>query len=265
MKQIIPFALLLFFVACKKEKINPDFTREFTIYSPTKDKSYHIKVQLPEDYNTNNQKYATIYVLDAFRSTVKDFEFVAKTCSQIASAKGVQNVLVVGIDYGDARENDYTPTPTDNNGGDASRFADFIEKELKPRIAKDYRADTSRGSQGLIGHSYGGLFGAYAFTKRNSIFGNYLLLSPSLWYDREIILQYEKANRTAIQNNRQLVFLGVGGVESSMMPPISLLHQTISSYYPNTKCTFEIIPGSGHMGSIHKDMKLALDYYFQNR
>ncbi|MEO6831872.1 MAG: alpha/beta hydrolase-fold protein [Chitinophagaceae bacterium] len=266
MKRLMPFMLLLLLsAACKKVKINPDFTRELTINSQVKNKDYHIKVQLPEDYYSSTQKYATIYVLDAFRSTVKDFEFVSKTCKDIAERQNTQNVIVVGIDYGDARENDYTPTATDGNGGEASRFTDFIEQELQPRIEQDFRADTSRLRRTIIGHSYGGLYGGYAFVKRNNVFGNYLLLSPSLWYDHEIILQYEKANRPTIQNNLQVIYLGVGGVESYMMPPIASLYQTLTKYYPNTKSSFEIVAGEGHMASVHKDMEKALNYYFINR
>jgi predicted alpha/beta superfamily hydrolase len=130
--------LLIVFAACRKEKINPDFTRVFTIHSKIKDRDYRIKVQLPEDYDPASEKYASMYMLDAFRSTVKDFAFVSKTCTKLAEEQHTLNVIVVGIDYGDAREDDYTPAITEGNGGDDARFADFIEKELQPANEHDF-------------------------------------------------------------------------------------------------------------------------------
>jgi predicted alpha/beta superfamily hydrolase len=265
MNKLIPLLLLLLAASCTKQKINPDFTREFSIHSDVKNRDYHIKVQLPEDCRTDGTKYSTVYVLDAFRSTVKDFEYVSKTTKALAAEHCTNNVIVVGIDYGDDRGNDYTPTATEGAGGDAARFTDFIEKELQPRIEREFPADTSRASRVLIGHSYGGLYGGYVFTRRNNVFGHYLMLSPSLWYDREIILQYEQAARPAIRNNAQLVYLGVGGTEAYIMPPISSLYKTLQAHYPATKSAYEVVPGAGHLASIHKQIDKALSFYYQNR
>jgi predicted alpha/beta superfamily hydrolase len=190
---------------------------------------------------------------------------VSKTCQQIAREQNTRNAIVVGIDYGDARENDYTPTVTADAGGDASRFTDFIERELKPRIEQDFMADTSRMQRTILGHSYGGLYGAYALIKRNNVFGNYLLLSPSLWYDRQVMLHYEQAVRADLRNNRQLVYLGVGGTEAFMMPPIESLYRSLTEHYPNTRTSYEVIPGEGHIASIHHNMEKALHSYFSNR
>ena len=56
-----------------------------------------------------------------------------------------------------------------------------------PRLENEYGADTLRIKRTILGHSFGGLCGAYAFTNYNRVFGNYLLLSPSLWYADEVV------------------------------------------------------------------------------
>lgn len=58
--------------------------------------------------------------------------------------------------------------------GGGLEFLKFIEDQLIPKIEATYRVDTSRNSRVIIGHSYGGLFGAYAFCTNNQVFGNYL-------------------------------------------------------------------------------------------
>ena len=144
----------------------------------------------------------------------ENFDFVAENCKKISSDFATSNVLVVGIGYGNDRSVDYTPTKADEGGGGAEKFMLFIKNELIPEMESDYGADTSRKSRTILGHSFGGLAGAYAFTNHNNVFGNYIILSPSIWYDNEIMLRLEQENRSINKNNHQLVFLGLGEMEN---------------------------------------------------
>ncbi|MEP7265179.1 MAG: alpha/beta hydrolase-fold protein, partial [Bacteroidota bacterium] len=210
MKTLITVLLLLSFTACKKEEFDLSLTKEFSIQSVSNGATYKIKVGLPENYSAN-QKYATVYVLDG----EENFDFVAKKCKELSDDNGKQNVIVVSIGYGNDRANDYTPTDVEEGDGGASKFMEFIKTELLPRIENDFAADTSRNSRVLLGHSFGGLFGAFAFTNYNTVFGNYIMLSPSIWYDNEVMLRYEQENRIKNKDNRQLVFMGLGELENS--------------------------------------------------
>jgi predicted alpha/beta superfamily hydrolase len=112
------------------------------------------------------------------------------------------SLLVVGIGYPVAgfraaqqlRSRDLTPTARDelNDGdgnplpsGGAEQFLAFVTDELQPSIARRYAIgdDTT-----YVGHSFGGLFGAYTLLERPATFDRYLLASPSIWWDDRVIL-----------------------------------------------------------------------------
>ncbi len=273
-KKLILFALLFINFSCRKEvlpNLEEGLTSDFLIDSKEKGKTYRIWVQLPQGYNQSTEKYATLYVLDPdddAANGLTNFFYIAKLCQKISEEKKKQKLLIIGIRQGDYREIDYTPTKYNTTGfsgeGGAEPFLNFIKKELFPKVEKDYRAIQNRDNRIIIGHSLGGLCGAYAFAKHNEAFGNYLLLSPSLIYDNEIILQYEQATRKSIQSNNQLIYFGVGGTEPNMVPPIDLLNNRLKKYYPNSKTELYINPGKGHNSSKDENIKKALEYYFKN-
>lgn len=69
--------------------------------------------------------------------------------------------------------------------GQADRFLDFLEKELIPHIDRNYRTYPHRI---IAGWSFGGLLATHALIHRPEIFDAYLAISPSLWWDEELLL-----------------------------------------------------------------------------
>jgi uncharacterized protein len=255
--------LLLFLGSCKKEVFNPGLTKEFILQSAADGASYNIKVGLPANYNPSGEKYAAVYVLDG----EENFAFVANKCKEISEKYAAKNVLVVSIGYGKDRSIDYTPTKVSSITGGGEQFLHFIETQLIPKIEQDYGADTTRGSRVILGHSYGGLFGAYAFSINNKLFGNYILLSPSLWFDNLVCLQQEKDNRAFNKNRKQLVFMGLGEAENNgrMQAPFEAFYKTLHDNYTNIKLAKNLEPNLDHVGSKNPNIVKGLNYYFQNR
>jgi predicted alpha/beta superfamily hydrolase len=98
------------------------------------------------------------------------------------------NSIVVGIANTD-RTRDFTPTNVpfqrgheSKTSGGASNFLKFLEQELKPFINNKYPTEDNHT---IIGHSTGGLFVLYTFLNYPDIFDNYLAIDPSLWWDKE--------------------------------------------------------------------------------
>ncbi|WP_026461277.1 alpha/beta hydrolase [Adhaeribacter aquaticus] len=255
--------LIVGFFGCKKEVVNPDFIKSFNLSSKETGIDYTISIKLPEDYHTSSEIYHTMYVLDAEQVE----EYVSKVCEKTSKELNTQNVIVIGIKYqkGNYRDTDYTPTPTDHGKGGSTKFLNFIQKELIPRIESEFRAAPARNKRTILGHSFGGLFGAFALTKHNDLFGNYLLLSPSLFYDNSIVLQYEKEARPIIKRNSQLVVISLGGTEKGLIPGNDYLHQHLKSFYTNTTSYFHLVPGKGHIASRNPSIEKAIKFYFKNR
>ena len=254
--------LVLSLNSCEKEVFNSGEKNEFTLQSVASGATYNIKVGLPADYNPA-EKYATIYVLDG----EEIFDFVANKCKEISDNHSVENVLVVSIGYGKDRSIDYTPTKVSEVTGGAPQFLNFIETQLIPKIEQDYNTDTARASRVILGHSYGGLFGGYAFSVNNKVFGNYILLSPSFWFDNLVTLQMEKDNRPVNKNNKQLVFMGIGEGENAgrMQAPFESFYQTLRDNYSDMKLSKNVEKNLDHLGSRNPDIVKGLNYYFQNR
>ena len=257
--------VMLLFTAssCKKEVFTQGTVKSFSLQSVANGVTYDIKVALPSGYNPSAGKYATIYLLDG----EEIFDFTANSCHEIAEKNGITNTLVVSIGYGQDRSIDYTPTRISNSTGGAPLFLDFIASQLIPKMEQDYNVDTSRAGRVLLGHSYGGLFGAYTFCVNNKLFGHYLLLSPSLWFDNLITLQLEKDNRYLNRNRPALVFMGIGEVENSgrMQAPFESFNQTLRDNYPAVKLTRNREKNLDHLGSRNPNIIKGLTWYFQNR
>jgi uncharacterized protein len=267
MKKLLFILLGILLASCKKEGFSPDLTKEFSIQSTSNGAKYNIKVALPQNYNPSTQKYAAIYVLDG----EENFSFVAEKCSSMSSEYATSNVLVVGIGYGNDRAIDYTPVEGGggaiNGGGGAGKFLLFIKNELIPRIENEYGADTFRIKRTILGHSFGGLCGAYAFTNYNKVFGNYILLSPSLWYADEIVFKFEQDNRNINKNNHQLVYLGMGEMENTgqMLAPFQAFFRLLQNNYPDMVIKSHLEPHLSHRGSENPNIIKGLNFYFQNR
>lgn len=259
----IVIASVLLLASCKKETFNSGIVKEFTLQSNANGASYEIKVGVPANYNPSAAKYATVYVLDG----KEIFEFVANRCKDIADKQAQQNVLVVSIGYGKDRSIDYTPTKVSDVTGGAPQFLNFIETQLIPRIEKDFNADTTRAGRVILGHSYGGLFGGCAFAASNNTFGNYILLSPSFWFDNLVALQLEKDYRNFNKNKKQLVFMGIGEAENfgRMQAPFEAFYQTLQTNYTNIKLAKNSEKNLDHMGSRNPNIEKGLNFYFLNR
>ncbi len=263
MKNLMPLLLLIVFASCKKEEFDINLTKEFSIQSNINGGNYKIKVGLPDNFDPSTKKYATIYILDG----EENFDLVAEKCKSLSKDYATSNVLVVSIGYGLDRSIDYTPTKADQGKGGADKFMEFIKTELIPKMEHDFSADTSRNGRIILGHSFGGLLAAYAFTNYNTIFGNYLMLSPSLWYDNEILLQTEQDNRKLNKNNQQLVFMGLGELENAgrMQAPFEAFYQRLKSNYPGLQILKNIVQHLDHQGSKNPNITEGLNFYFKNK
>ena len=262
MKKLIALSLILVFASCKKENLDPNLIKEFDIQSTEASANYHIKIALPENYDPSKHKYASIYLLDGD----DNFNFVADNCKKISQAHSTSNIVVVSIGYGNDRAFDYTPSKVEKGSGGGDNFMKFLATELIPQIESDFGVDTVRSSRIILGHSYGGLLAAYAFTNFNQVFGNYIMLSPSLWYDNELLLRLENEHRDANKNVNQLVYLGMGALESSgrMLAPFEAFRLRMQNYYNNIHLKSHIEPQLDHLGSKNPNIVEALNFYFQN-
>lgn len=152
------------------------------LYSNILQEQREVWIHIPEDFD-NTKQYPVIYVLDASQH----FYVITGMLKQLIPWQ-IPNSIIVGITNTD-RTRDYTPTnvpfqrghKSETSGG-ASNFIKFIDEELKPFINNKYPTENNNT---IIGHSTGGLFVLFLFLHHENSFDNYLAIDPSLWWDKE--------------------------------------------------------------------------------
>jgi len=122
--------------------------------------------------------------------------------------------MVAVYNAGENRMMEYTPTPGDDKyrGGGGEKYARFLIIELKPFIDGAYRTLPDRENTAVAGSSLGGLSSLYLALRHGDKFGSAAVISPSLWWDRDWIINKIAANPSAMKNER--IWLDMGTAES---------------------------------------------------
>ena len=194
-------------------------------------RTYRIQMSIPRG-EPSAQGYPVIYVLDGNLL----FPVLAQQTLMFegnALREGREPVLIVGIGYPtdepfdvQARAEDYTPPAADMSAtgdrlssrhGGAERFLHFIEDELKPLV--EARQPVDRDRQTLFGHSYGGLFATYTLLTQVQAFQNYLISSPSLWWNRRHVFGQLAVFSAPKASVMPRVLLSVGADEQPVLEP----------------------------------------------
>ena len=186
-------------------------------------REYCLKISLPyayekpwvsgPTYQHYPAQWPVVYLLDANWF----FGMVTDMTRNMAFCGGTTDAIVVGIGYPEAddpqetflngmarRANDLLPaqdevaeknsrnfTGRPASTGDGMRFHQFIRNEVIPMIERDFRADPARRI--LVGHSFSGLFGAFALLHEPELFDAYILASPSIGAADRFVFKQEEA------------------------------------------------------------------------
>lgn len=188
-----------------------------------------LNVYLPLSYSWDTAKvYPVIYLLDG--SMDEDFVHISGLV-QFGSFSWVNMLpesIVIGISNIDRRR-DYTfPSTTKEDleynptSGKSEKFIRFIEQELIGIVNERYRTNDERT---LIGQSLGGLLATEILLKKPDVFDNYIIISPSLWWNKESLLEYPAAN----SQKPKSVYIGVGKEGEMMERPAKALHAKMDS------------------------------------
>lgn len=217
-------------------------TEQWSQHSVATGQQYSIAVSLPKAVATEPQRERPlIVVLDA------DYAFaLARNMVEHLSDRGrMPPAIVVGVGYPEGiesidtyrrhRTRDYTPTHSVEGGygpeimrrsGGGPKFYQFLRTELLPELDKRFPIDAE--SRTLVGHSFGGLFAAYALGQQDVPFQNFIIVSPSLWFDDRTLLKSFVDRKSASGAPDRRVFLAVGGMEAGMMSTdLGALHRSL--------------------------------------
>ncbi len=177
--------------------LRPALRRHDRFHSAFLDDDRNVTVYLPPGYAARGGPYPVLYMHDGQNVFEDDRAYggeswrLGQTADALIEAGKIEPLLIVGIDHaGEKRAQEYTPTATKRlGGGQAARYGRLIVEELKPFIDRTYPTATESARTGLGGSSLGGLVSLFLGLRHPNVFGRLAAMSPSVWWDRRVILR----------------------------------------------------------------------------
>ncbi|WP_267739898.1 alpha/beta hydrolase [Myroides injenensis] len=239
------------------------------LYSEILQENRTINIYLPTDYNKNDTiTYPVVYILDG--GVEEDFIHLVGLVRFNTQPwiDRFPNSIVVGIENTN-RKRDFTTKVSDLNFldeegfdrkmfsayGGAEAYAAFLESELIPYIEKNYKGNDTRT---VIGESLAGLFSTYSLLYHPELFTNYIIISPSLWWGGEKLL--DKTHACLIKKIKQSknVYIGAPNREEyiKMYDEATALFELVQEN-KNIKSYFDYLPDELHSTVIHQAVNNA--------
>lgn len=214
-------------------------------YLPLLKRTRTVRIYLPPDYGKSGKRFPVIYMHDAqnlFDAVTAPYgEWgVDEALDSMYNAKKF-SCIVVGIDNGSRRLNEYNPFANKRFGvGEGNEYLSFIVHYLKPFIDKNFKTKSDKSNTAIAGSSMGGLISYYAALKYPQVFGIAGVFSPSFW------IAPEMRNLTSAQAKsfNSKVFFYCGEMESSEM--VSDMQNIVALLKSKTKAkTVTLIDNTG--------------------
>jgi predicted alpha/beta superfamily hydrolase len=176
-----------------------------------------VLVLLPPGYSVDTDRhYPVLYVqdgqnlFDAATAFGGNEWHVDETAGEMTAKGEIEPLIIVGIyNTGAHRIAEYTPSrdKKQNAGGEGRAYGRFVVEELKPFIDSTYRTRADRDNTGVAGSSLGGLISLYLALHYPHVFGRVAAMSPSIWWDRRMILRLVRALK---RSTEQRIWIDAG-------------------------------------------------------
>ncbi|MEO6549519.1 MAG: alpha/beta hydrolase-fold protein [Ferruginibacter sp.] len=181
---------------------------------PQLGRTRRIWMYLPAGYESSSKRYPVMYMQDGqnlFDDNTSGFgEWGIDESVDSMVRKGKPGCIIVGIDNGPRRLNEYNPYEFKSFGaGEGDLYLNFIVKTLKPFIDDNYRTLTNPLNTIIAGSSMGGLIAYYAMLKYPDVFGKAGIFSPAFWTAEGI----RKLTDSAGKKIKGTLFFYIGGKE----------------------------------------------------
>lgn len=213
-----------------------------------------LNIYLPQGYHPDSStRYPVIYVLDG--SAHEDFPHIAGLAQFMNMYQLLPKSIVVGIanvnryrDFTYPSNVKYDNKVNPANGG-SPNFIKFLAEEVQPLIDQNFSVTEHRT---IIGQSLGGLLATEILMKRPELFDDYIIVSPSLWWDKQRLVNSAEEYFNTNQNLKKRVFVSLGQEPKVMHKTADQLVGAIkNSGNPNLQCFYEPILDEDHATILH--------------
>lgn len=201
-----------------------------------------------------DMRFPVIYLLDGAEH--EDYLHITGLVQFLTLYELMPPSIVVGIanvdryrdfTYPSSNPEDLKSLPT---SGGSEKFRAFLAEELKPFVDQNF---PSSGNATLIGQSLGGLLATEVFLKTPQLFQQYLIVSPSLWWDGG---QLQSQLADGVKNYGEgtgTVFLALGEEGPEMQAGVDAFVAALKAHAPKGLTWFsEAFPEETHATVLHR-------------
>ena len=224
-----------------------------------------LNIYLPQGYDPDSlSTYPVIYVLDG--SENEDFPHIAGLAQFMNMYELLPKSIVVGIanvdryrdfTYPSHSKSDIKAIPT---SGGSPQFIQFMKKEVLPFIRKNYKTN---GHQTIIGQSLGGLLTTEILFKYPNMFDDYIIVSPSLWWDKQKMVKKADKYLSGNLKTPKRVFVSLGKEHPTMHKVANKLVEALNEVeQKGMKIYYEPILTENHATILHKAVYLAFEKFY---
>jgi predicted alpha/beta superfamily hydrolase len=174
----------------KDIRLHADFASEHLGNSRT------LSVYLPPGYAVEERRYPVFYLQDGQNLFDPATAFggvpwrADVTADELIRTNTIEPLIIVGIGNTDKRLDEYGPKAVRRRSpGKDFPYARFVVDEVKPFIDRTYRTKPDRRYTAIGGSSMGALVSLFLAHWHPLVFGHCAALSPSLWWDKDLIIR----------------------------------------------------------------------------
>lgn len=243
------------------------FGSSLHFHSAVLDETRTLNVLLPPGYDmpeAASRTYPVIYLLDG--AVDEDYLHVAGLVQFLTTYELMPPSILVGIANTDRTRDmtfpsqdprDATEAPT--HGGSA-RFREFLAREVRPLVEQRFRTDDRRL---LIGQSLAGLLATELFVEEPELFDDYVIVSPSLWWDRFSLVGRIAPAVAAHPDLAARVCIAVGDEGPGMEGPAHAFAAALAADAPPTlEWHYLPLPGETHATTLHRALYRAFEWLY---
>ena len=230
------------------------------------ERSFHIFVDLPEDYRKSGATYPTVYLLDGGNT----FPLMAAYHHYLRFGDEALPVILVGISYaadtfkeGNYRSTDFTaPSEERDFWGGAPVFQGILRDELLPLIENTYRADPTK--RVIFGHSLGGQFVLYTALTHPKLFYGHIASNPALHRNLPFFLEWQGKTDSPVNVSR--LFVASGELDNARFREPTL--NWISHWQAETARPWILetrtLAGQTHLSAVPESFRQGLGWVFSD-
>jgi uncharacterized protein len=183
------------------------------------------------------------------------------------------------------RTRDYTPTQFTpdtkhflyakkqdwQGSGGAPAFTQIIKQQIIPFVEQQYAING--GQRTLIGKSLSGLAASYIALTQPDLFNQYVIISPSIWWDDWLLKREQRAisqiattSASTAYTKTTSIYLAVGDDEErmGMVTDVHVLaNQLVMQKRKNLKVAVDVLPAMNHEGAFPEGFMRGIVGVFQ--